>query len=287
MRRTGMQRITRIVLGVLMIATGPHLLACLQGFGTAFSGATITTDGLVGDELVEALNGANTTRVYWQRQKRLQTPQLPKANFYERNDYAVTLLHLGEIRPALDILLQNERLQPREYATAANIGTAYELAGDNKQALRWIRESLVRNARAHNGTEWLHVKILEAKLARAADPKWLSTHTVLGLDFGDGPIPKIPKVLPAGNDGKPVSGADLDYAIWYQLHERYQFVSPPDPYVASLLFDWANHSFRTGTLETADAVYREAIRFGYHRPDLLKQRRQRVAVVLQRAKSAK
>jgi len=45
-----------------------------------------------------------------------------------------------------------------------DLGTAYELAGKNEPALRWIREGLRRNPNSHKGTEWLHVKILEAKI---------------------------------------------------------------------------------------------------------------------------
>jgi tetratricopeptide (TPR) repeat protein len=277
-----MKLISRLVFCAFITAAGPNLLACLQGYGSEVRPNAVFRS----PAMVESLNDARP-RLYWERQKQLQTPRLAAGDFRVHNDYAVTLLHLGEIRPALAILLEIERSRPGQYASASNIGTAYELAGDNEQALRWIRESIVRNRRAHNGTEWLHVKILEAKLAHAADPKWLSTQTVLGLDFGDGPIPNVPKVLPAGNDGKPVSATELEFAIWYQLKERYQFVSAPDPYVASLLFDWANQTVPTGDLETADALYREAIRYGYDRVELVKQRRQGMATVRQLAKPAK
>jgi hypothetical protein len=98
-------------------------------------------------------------------------------------------------------------------------------------------------------------------------------------------VPKIPKTLPAGNDGQPVSASDLEDALFYQLRERYQFVGPPDPDVADLLFDWANHTVRTGALETAQALYREALRYGFEKRDLVARRQQRVKFVLDARKN--
>lgn len=74
--------------------------------------------------------------------------------------------------------------------------------------MRWIREGIRRNKDAHEGTEWLHVRILEK-------------NSVLGLDFGNGSGPVKPaKGWPAGNTGKPVKDEELITAIIYQLHER-------------------------------------------------------------------
>ena len=79
----------------------------------------------------------------------------------------------------------------------------------------------------------------------AADPQWLDSHSILGIDFGGAAIPKLPQPLPKGNAGKPVSIEELSRALAYQLGERYQFVGPPDRVVARLLFDWANVEVRT------------------------------------------
>jgi hypothetical protein len=52
---------------------------------------------------------------------------------------------------------------------AANLGTALELLGNKEEALHWIREGIRRNPQSHEGTEWLHAKILEAKIAAQKD----------------------------------------------------------------------------------------------------------------------
>ena len=90
-------------------------------------------------------------------------------NFTDRSDYAVALMYLGRHQEAVTLLHQLEAERPGEYFVAGNLGTAYELTGKNEEALRWIREAIRRNPAAHEGTEWLHAKILEAKIAQQKD----------------------------------------------------------------------------------------------------------------------
>lgn len=152
------------------------------------------------------------------------------ANYKLRNDWAVALLHTGEVGQALQLLRGIEEQIPGQYQTAANLGTALELSGNNSDALRWIKEGIRRNPKDHQGTEWVHVAILEAKLALAKDPTWLKTHTVLGYDFGSDDVPRMPAQL-----ASPAEQQRVASAIDYQLRERLQFVKPPDPTVADLL----------------------------------------------------
>ena len=63
------------------------------------------------------------------------------------------------------MFLALERRYPGHHETAANLGTALELAGHDAPALQWIRIGIRRNADEHYGSEWLHVRILEAKIA--------------------------------------------------------------------------------------------------------------------------
>lgn len=252
--------------------------ACLWTYGTDLRGQRIAIEDLDGDHVVRDLRDFETRAEWESRKTRLR--DWIHGDFRKRNDYAVILLHLGETVPAIFMLEQIEREQPGQYETAANLGTAYELAGRARTALEWIRTSISRDPGAHNGTEWLHVRILEAKLALASDPHWLERHSILGIDFGEGPIAKQPTPLPPGNDGKPVSLEALKNALWYQLSERYQFVSPRDGVVGSLLFDWANVLYRTSILESAAAMYEESIRYGAPRMLLAKTRLARVREIL-------
>jgi hypothetical protein len=110
------------------------------------------------------------------------------------------------------------------------------------------------------GTEWLHVHILKAKLGRL--PKAAPSRSILNLDFGNELMPSRPPRLPAGNAGKQLTLFDVAQALRYQLFERTELVAAPDPIVAALLLDWANLELLAGTMESADALYDAAVRYG-------------------------
>jgi len=63
------------------------------------------------------------------------------------------------------MLIGIERWHPGLYATAANLGTAYELLGNVDSAYYWIEEDMRRNPQGHEGSEWMHLCILSAKRA--------------------------------------------------------------------------------------------------------------------------
>jgi len=192
----------------------------------------------------------------------------PSDDFKARSDRAAFLIYTGEPKAAITILEAIEKEKPGEYIVAANLGTAYELAGDDAQARRWIERSIELNPESHYGTEWLHVLILNAKLARKADPGWLQHRSVLGIDFGDADLPANP---PPTKD-KQRTLDSVRSALEYQLHERLYFAKPPDPIVADLLFDLGNVLALTASLEHAVVVYEKALEYGPERPELVRQR---------------
>ena len=116
---------------------------------------------------------------------------------------------------------------------AANLATACELTGDDGKALAWVRKGIERNPKADGGTEWLHARILEAKLALKDNPKWLESHSVLGPRDSSWQV----EISVVGNRGEPLSPKQVKTALIYQLRERLQFTSPPDAIVGSLLLD--------------------------------------------------
>ena len=177
-------------------------------------------------------------------------------NFNDRSDYAVALMYLGRSAEAVMLLEKLEKEKPGEYFVAANLGTAYELAGKNDEALRWIQEGIRRNPDSHEGTEWLHARILQAKIAQQSDPDYFKKHSVLELQPQD-----ISQQLVFGEI--KLSTRQLAEAIEYQLGERLQFVKPPDPSVASLLFDYAAIEAATRTLESAKGVLQMGLEYGY------------------------
>jgi hypothetical protein len=191
------------------------------------------------------------------------------ADFQVRNDYAANLIRQGTTRRAIDILESVEQSQPGEYIVAANLGTAYELNGDVDRALRWIAEGIKRYPSLHQGTEWLHLRILEVKRELARDPTWLQTHTVLDFDFGQDAVPNLPPVWGARGEEQVL------HALRVQLHERLAFVSPPDPIVGELLGVYADHAAVRWPVDYVIPLYDFALSFKPAHADVLERRRAR------------
>ncbi|MDO7853041.1 hypothetical protein [Hymenobacter convexus] len=176
--------------------------------------------------------------------------------------YGLTLAYLGRYAEARAVFEQLNAWQPNQYETAANLGTVYELLGQNQLALRWIEKAIQLNPRSHRGTEWLHANILRAKLRGAAA---INSVDLLGVDFGSAAAP-----VPALRGGWPLDS--IQFALQYQLRERLSFVPPPDPIVAELLFDLGNAYALTSNVESAERVYAQAEQFGYDGNLLMKRK---------------
>lgn len=237
-------------LTLLFFALTAH--SCIWITGTKFNSKSVSTSGRAGARLL---------RYYLQKDKKPDGVQMEASlrgatNFNDRSDYSVALMYLGRSPAAVELLQQLEKEKPGQYFIAANLGTAYELSGNNEEALRWINEGLRRDPDSHEGTEWLHAKILEAKIAQQKDPNFFKNHSVLELQpqtLGD--------AVSIGQ--QTISRKQLAEAIQHQLAERVQFVKPPDPAVASLLFDYAAIEAVSTTLESAKSILEMAMEYGY------------------------
>ncbi len=94
-----------------------------------------------------------------------------------------------------------------------NLGTVYELLGENENALLWIKKAVAIDPASHGNSEWIHVRILEAKIG---GDHLVATSFLLNTSFGDGEIPDT-----------DLSDAELESlrnALYYQLDERISFV---------------------------------------------------------------
>ena len=200
-------------------------------------------------------------RETWEKRRTELKDKAAQGTYRDRNDYAVALIHLGELDAAIEILKNVELEMPGEYVTAANLGAAYELRGDLQQASTWISTGVKRNEFGHSGTEWLHVKILEAHTKLAEDPNWLKTHSVLGIDFGNGVLPVQPEIDIQGIYS-PTSESVIR-AMEFQLVERIPFVPPPDPTVGDLLYDLGSLLAIEQTVEHADPHLRTGVGIRY------------------------
>lgn len=181
----------------------------------------------------------------------------------ERVDESVRMILSGKVSDAIVLLQSVEQKSPGKYSTAANLGTAYELIGDNRTALKWISEAIRRNSESHYGTEWLHALILETKLNLESDPNYLRSRRII-------PLPEKfvaeTKIDVAGNKR---SIREVIAALSYQLSERVVFVKPPDPIVADLLFTLGICNAHTEALEVALKPLEKSREYGFQDSDLL------------------
>ncbi|MCS3798848.1 tetratricopeptide repeat protein [Niastella sp. OAS944] len=168
------------------------------------------------------------------------------------SDKGLLLVLLKKYDEAIDLYLDIEKREPNRYSTASNIGTAYELAGQNEKALHWIKRAVEIEPNSHYSSEWIHVKILEAKIK---GEQFYTTDFLLNTNFG--------------NDSKPKSGlsterlTDLYNQLSYQLNERMSFVKPKDKLVAQLLFDLGNAAYELGWYNYAQREYELAQKYGF------------------------
>jgi tetratricopeptide (TPR) repeat protein len=179
---------------------------------------------------------------------------------------AVDMIYHGQFKEALAQLHALESSAPGQYDTAGNIGTAYELLGDNENALVWINEEIKRNPEAHNYSEWLHAHILRAKIAASRNPDLQKTVRLID----------VPEVFDKDTillriDGVEYSAPEIWESLFHQLNERMLFVKPKDPYVADLLWSLALLNAKLGALEEALGLLKLASEYGFPDEALLSQ----------------
>src|ERR1044072_359909 len=172
--------------------------------------------------------------------KRLEGKMQKEHSYMLLSDYAVGLLKLGKTKEAVDLLAELYRHYPNEYQIASNLGTAYELNGQNDSALKYIKRGMELNPNDHEGSEWIHVKILETKLKLAADSNWLKTHSVLELT----PVQKV--------------DSNVRKQLLIQLQERFPFSPGPNAIMANLFIDLGDLYANTSSIEYAKLFYQIA-----------------------------
>ncbi len=151
---------------------------------------------------------------------------VPADDYKTRSDIAFHLTRLGRYRESLIILQDLVKRYPHEYNLLSNLGTVYELNNMPDAALRVLRVTNKRFPEGRHGSEWFHLKVLEAKLQLRNDPHWLEQHRVLDLGITE-----------ASPDTSQRFMANMK-KLWdatYQLHERIPFTRIPDPVLANII----------------------------------------------------
>lgn len=187
------------------------------------------------------------------------------------------ILH-GNLDEAIQRLSGIEKASPGGYSTAANLGTAYELKGDNVNALKWITAGMARNPESHHGTEWLHALILEAKVEAAKHPGQPLPHHLL----------ELPERMQASTSlsvrGKTHRIDEVWLALHYQLQERLVFVKPKDPYVADLLYCFGLIEANLKSVESGRQLLQLAREYGFPDESLLVRQEERFASIQRMAR---
>lgn len=162
--------------------------------------------------------------------------------FEDENDQALTYMRMGKYDDASVILNRLEKEKPNEYNIIANLGTLYELKGENEKALAYIKKAVALNSLSHHGSEWFHIKVLEAKLVNK-NADWWKTHTILNLNT----ISKDPEIIISD--------------ITYQLKERLPFTKKPDVMMAAILNECGDFLLKHLKQEQAWITYKIATEY--------------------------
>jgi len=171
--------------------------------------------------------------------KKLQT----KADFKVLSDYGLYLVKGGKVKEARVIFEALAKAYPNEYSIIANLGTTYELLGENEKALEYIRKGLKLNPNSHGGSEWIHVKILLTKIGFSKDLNYLKEHDGLELT----PKQKASKAVRE--------------QLHIQLKERFPFCKGPDPIMADLFIDLGDCYAESISFEHAKGLYQIAKKY--------------------------
>lgn len=167
------------------------------------------------------------------------------------SDKGLLLILLKQYDKAINLYLEIEKLEPNRYSTASNIGTAYELIGQNENALKWINKAIKINPAAHNNSEWIHANILQAKIKGDSliNSSFLInadfTSKVKGLSFEPAPETKLTE-----NELKKLADA-----LYYQLNERVSFIKGKDKIVSKLMFYLGDISYLQKNYFDAFVIY--------------------------------
>lgn len=215
---------------------------------------------LAGFYLPRGTDFARFRHVYEEDLARFYAIWTSRGNIDAYSDYGVRLIYLGRYAEARQVFREIEQRKPGRYATAACLGTAYELLGQNDSALYWIQKAVAINPDSHEASEWLHVNILRAKIGGEA---LVRSRFLTGSDFGTETVPRTilsEKAL-----------RRLGRAINFQLNERVSFIKPEDRIVATLLSDLGSICVLQGDTLLARDLYQMAFRYGNRSPLLQKR----------------
>lgn len=240
-----------LILCLLSLIPVVRLFACLNG-----EGKTLTSGRVLYLDLTGSIPYGHRFNIYDDNiQKEIQVLD----SLYKRtrdldylSDKGLLLIIVKRYEEAIKLYLAIEKIKPNRYSTASNLGTAYELTGQNPLALEWIKKAVKINPNSHSKSEWIHVRILESKMQGLSNVNALS---LINTDFGNERFPTTTL--------SKQKLSELSDALYYQLNERMSFIDPKDAIIACLLFEYANINTLLKDYPTAFKSYGIAREYGY------------------------
>lgn len=147
------------------------------------------------------------------------------------SDYGAWLLMAGRYAEGLDLFRALSKKYPQVYEINANTAVAYELNGNIDSALYWERASLKINPTAHGNSEWIHLKILEARKQLQADPDWCLHHNVTDV------VNRIKETYKFEEHEDFNEGSRIFSDFMNQLEERFPFTYAEDKVMGKLMME--------------------------------------------------
>jgi len=205
----------------VVTAAGLALVVVLSGCSTPAPSSSRASKETSSPHVATAGDGVAlqaASAIYARRVAEFEADPAARFSHAQRIGYADALLHLGKPREAIQELINTEITFAEAYVNALYLGLAYEMAGDLKSAHRWVARSIERNVDARGGSQWLHLAMIEARLALARNPAWLENHSVIEAHTHR-------------------TAEEILTAIRIQLAVRGDFRMKPDAVVSDLYFE--------------------------------------------------
>ena len=225
------------IIFILFISSKPF--ACGNEYGYDLNGERLYTQYFY---LSEYHRTFDITRIKQRIREDRSKPDY-STNFKLQSNVALNLMKLGHVDSALLILEPLAEEHPTQYIVIANLGTAYELSGKLELALKFISKGYELNKDSHLGSEWIHIKILEAKIKNKRSPGWISSH----------PIVTVEEVVQ--HEGNRPQRYIRPGHLEMQIRTRAPFTPAPNAVMANLLETLAEYHEKHGIYENALLAY--------------------------------
>ncbi len=165
------------------------------------------------------------------REHDLKTEYKNKAfDEYYYRELSFVKIFQKKYKEAKNLISSGLKIDSIDYSLISNLAVVYELEGNLDSAIILMKKAISIDKYSHHGSEWIHLKILEATKNTRKDKNWIYNNNVLNFKISKDSVPK--KRYSNTETGDFVA---LISSIEYQLQERMLFVKPKNQIVANLL----------------------------------------------------